>query len=115
MFFFVCASDLYRQYIRLIQVVSFMFAILSRPDTFEQMEVSKDLFGKAAVYLKGRYVYSGHQMSLIKIILTSCGSVEWKFEWEFCFGKQKELWHSLTVFSSGILGKGKKDTSAVIR
>lgn len=89
--------------------------MIMEPDTFEQMEVSKDLFGKAAVYLKGRYVYSGHQMSLIKIILTSCGSVEWKFEWEFCFGKQKELWHSLTVFSSGILGKGKKDTSAVIR
>jgi translation elongation factor P/translation initiation factor 5A len=26
---------------------------LTRPETFEQIEVSKDLFGKAAAYLKG--------------------------------------------------------------
>lgn len=91
MFFFVCASDLYRHYIRLIQVVSFMFTILSRPDTFEQMEVSKDLFGKAAVYLKGTYVYFGHQMYCTKIILTSSGSLEWKFERENSALKAKRI------------------------
>ena len=35
--------------------MSFFFA---RPETFEQIEVSKDLFGKAAAYLKGSTEYS---------------------------------------------------------
>jgi hypothetical protein len=61
-------------------------SFFARPETFEQLEVSKELFGKAAAYLKGLTEYSlrpkitvvlaSRETTLIKYILKNINTYD---------------------------------------
>lgn len=56
---------LYKLSVLIVEKNLYILVIFYSPDTFEQVDVKKDLFGKNVAYLKGTWVFAISQLACI--------------------------------------------------